>query len=84
MEIACGFFADRHPLSLKQHSGSGAAFVEYANVSPVIGVLVSSRIATLHELKTVYGVRDAYDLLEVVTVDNYNNREAQRYANPNR
>jgi len=29
-------------------------------------------MATLHELDTVYGVEDAYDMLEVVLVDNYN------------
>jgi hypothetical protein len=30
-------------------------------------------MATLHELDTVYGVQDVYDMLEVVTVDDYNN-----------
>ncbi len=35
-------------------------------------MLVSRRMATLHELETVYGVQDAYDMLEVVMVDDYN------------
>lgn len=39
---------------------------------PIIGTLISARVATLHELQTVYGLRDAYDMLEVVAVDRYN------------
>ena len=38
----------------------------------IIGTLVSNRIATLHELQTVYGCEDAYNLLEIVNVDGYN------------
>jgi hypothetical protein len=33
---------------------------------------VSSKLATLHELSTVYGIEDVYDLLEVIAVDAYN------------
>jgi len=40
----------------------------------LIGTLVSSKLATLAELQTVYGVRDAQDLLEVWLVDNHNKR----------
>jgi hypothetical protein len=36
-------------------------------------------MATLHELSTVYGLKDAYDMLEIVIVDNYN----QALANQN-
>ena len=28
--------------------------------------------ATLYELQTVYGAEDAYDLLEIILVDNHN------------
>lgn len=38
-----------------------------------IGILISQKMATLHELDTVYGVQDVYDMLEILTVDNYNN-----------
>ena len=31
-------------------------------------------MATLHELDTVYGVEDVYDMLEVLTVDAHNQR----------
>ena len=37
-----------------------------------IGTIVSSKLATLNELQTIYGVRDLYDMLEVVAVDRYN------------
>ncbi len=42
----------------------------------LIGTLVSSRMATLVELQTVYGVEDAYNMLEVLTVDAHNERVA--------
>ncbi len=41
-----------------------------------IGAVVSSRLATLLELETVYGVEDTYLFLEVLTVDAYNRRPA--------
>lgn len=39
-------------------------------------MIVSSRYATLHELDTVYGLEDAYDLLEVINTDAHNRRVA--------
>jgi len=35
-------------------------------------------MATLHELDTAYGVQDVYDMLEVITVDDYNMALANR------
>lgn len=40
----------------------------------LIGTIVSSGRATLHELDTVYSIEDAYDLLEVIVVDSHNQR----------
>ncbi|WP_236002294.1 transcription elongation factor GreA [Paraburkholderia elongata] len=37
-------------------------------------MIVSRKLATLHELQTVYGAQDLYDLLEVIIVDDYNAR----------
>ncbi len=39
---------------------------------PLIGTLVASRLATLHELQSIYGIKDAHDLLEILLVDNHN------------
>lgn len=36
--------------------------------------MISSGLATLHELGTVYSVEDAHDLLEIATVDGHNRR----------
>jgi len=41
-------------------------------VPDLIGTAVSSKLATLNELQTVYGVLDLYDLIDILTVDNYN------------
>lgn len=37
-----------------------------------IATVVSSRLATLHELDTVYGLEDMWAILEIYTVDNNN------------
>lgn len=46
--------------------------MNYENIPRTIATIVSSKLATLHELDTVYGVEDLWRLLEVNTVDNYN------------
>lgn len=54
--------------------------IGYENWRPLIGTLVSGRHATLHELQTVYGIKDAYDLLELMTVDMVNEFRANEHA----
>ena len=44
-------------------------------MSRLIGMLVSSGKATLIELQTVYGIKDAYDLAEIVAVDMANHNK---------
>lgn len=50
----------------------GRAPVAYVNVPETIAIVVSNRLATLHELNTVYGVQDLHDLLEIIVVDAVN------------
>ncbi|KVP59464.1 transcription elongation factor GreA [Burkholderia ubonensis] len=50
--------------------------IEYPNVPRSIGAVISRRLATLHELQTVYGQDDLHDLLEIIIVDSYNERVA--------
>lgn len=44
------------------------------NIPRAIGAVVSSRLASLTELDTVLGAEDLYRLLEVIAVDDFNNR----------
>ncbi|WP_404612874.1 hypothetical protein [Rhodanobacter hydrolyticus] len=37
-----------------------------------IATVVSSRLASLHELDTVYGTTDMWGFLEIIAVDNHN------------
>lgn len=53
--------------------------IEYKNVPRVIGAIVSARLATYAELQTVLGAEDAYDLLEVLSVDARNQQIARAY-----
>ena len=80
--LAHGFFTGRrfpdYGLSVFADSGG---LIGYANVPPIIGMVVSSRMATLHELQTVYGPLDCYNMAEIITVDAHNRRivsEAQQ------
>jgi hypothetical protein len=41
-------------------------------VPATIGAVISAGRATLHELDTVYGVEDLYDLLELAAIDAHN------------
>jgi len=38
-------------------------------------------MATLHELQSVYGAEDLYNMLEILVVDNYNERVLNKPGN---
>ena len=40
----------------------------YVNVPPMIGSVVNSRLATLYELETIYGIEDLYNLYEIIII----------------
>jgi hypothetical protein len=44
---------------------AAAALKDYPNVSGLIGAVVSTGLATLNELGTVYGIEDCYDMIEI-------------------
>jgi hypothetical protein len=46
-------------------------------------MVISAERATLHELQTVYGVADLFNLAEVIGVDAHNRREITRHADHN-
>jgi hypothetical protein len=48
------------------------------NVPRTIGAVISSGKATMAELETVLGIEDVYDLLEIITIDAYNKRVAEK------
>ena len=74
--VAFGFFSRRQPLRInRQRAGGDKAQAEYANVPRLIGIIVGRRLATLHELDTIYGEQDAHDLLEIIAVDAANGGE---------
>lgn len=53
-------------------STKSGQLIAYANTPGVIATLISARLATLHELQTVYGPTDAYQLLEIHFIDQHN------------
>lgn len=65
------FFFGRQEPDLGLGGGRQAPF-EYLNLPIHHAILISRGIATLHELDTIYGTEDVYNLLEIVMVDNAN------------
>lgn len=57
--------------------------LEYSNLPPTIGALVSTGKATLHECETVYSIEDVYLMLEVVIIDAHNRHVADEWHKRN-
>jgi len=75
METPPRFFYSRRRLNLKAHFNQHKIhYADYANIPSLIGILISRKMATLHELWTVYGIKDAHDMLEIIVIDDYNQR----------
>jgi hypothetical protein len=78
-----GFFRAREVLDLDDGTvgGDGPEWSEYRNLgSGAIGAVISARLATLHELDTVYGGTDLYKLVEVVRIDAFNQKISNKWA----
>ena len=56
----------------------------YVNVPPIIGAVVNSRLATLHELETVYGLEDLCNLYEIIIIKVANEQKAYENAQKKR
>jgi len=69
-----GFFFRRKAIDfgIKSASQSTRKLIEYQATTQAIAAVISSRLATLHELDTVYSVEDMWILLEVNAVDRHN------------
>lgn len=59
-------------------AGRSGGLIDYVNLPPMIGVVISSRLASLQELQTVYGVGDLFNIAEILSVDAYNRRELNK------
>lgn len=46
--------------------------VDYLNVPATIATVISAKLATLHELDTVYGLEDLWWMIEINAVDTHN------------
>lgn len=53
--------------------------IDVVNVPGIVAALCHAKMATLNELQTVYGVEDAYDMLEIVAVNSHNERRASEH-----
>lgn len=56
----------------------------YINVPPLIASVVNSRLATLNELQTIYGLEDLYNLYEIVIIRIANQQKMYKKAKERR
>jgi hypothetical protein len=54
--------------------------IDYTNVPRSLGIIVSRGKATWADLSTTLGVKDVYDLLEIIAVDDHNARVLREKA----
>lgn len=50
------------------------------NIPPMFSAIITARLATLHELQTIYSYEDALDMAESLIVKNYNTWHATEQA----
>ena len=50
--------------------------IEYPLCSGLVGVVISSKFATLFELETIYSYEDLLTFYEIIMVNSYNERKA--------
>jgi hypothetical protein len=74
------FFAKWEPLRFLQHYSPEAPHVDFKNIDGFIGAIIASGQATLHELKTVYTLEDAFKMWEVIAITRYNEHLAVTHA----
>ena len=73
MVFAYGFFFKRKQIDFGvRQVGKTKRLVEYQAAPKTIATAISSRLATLNELDTVYGVQDLWTLLEIYAIDQHN------------
>lgn len=82
IDLHCGVLLSRRPLELDSSGldddGDYDELADYPNVPISIAVVVASRLATMHELETIYGIEDLEDFLEILRVDAHNRRILSR------
>lgn len=79
----CGFYNSRVGLDVGGFGEEIEYDVEqYPNVSGLIGSVISTGKATLHELNTIYGIEDCYDLIEIAVIDARNAKAARNVQRP--
>ena len=62
-------YSDKSP---PRRNNKTSKMIEYPSVPALLGVVISKKLATLHELQGLYSYDDLWDLYEIVLVNNYN------------
>ena len=81
-EAAHGFYFRRAPLDVEGLGGSDSRFADFANVTNLIGNVVSLYGGgIMADLATTLSIEDCYDLLEIASVNAYNRQVLSKGRN---
>ena len=50
------------------------------NINSIIATVIGSQLATLHELQTVYGLEDLWNMFEIQAVTQCNEAQAVKHV----
>ena len=84
LQYNCSFFFSRQALNFLRAMPSDGEAEGHRNIDNFIATIVSDGKATLHELKTVYDLEEAFLLWDCIAVSRYNNYMAQKNAQKRR
>lgn len=76
LDFNYGFLKTWKPIRMPNGMGSGRPVVSCRHIDPIFSALISSKYATLHEMKTIYSLEDVFMMVEVLTVHNINEYNA--------
>lgn len=58
-------------------------FMQCVNVPIPISVLITNKMATYHELDSVYSLEDEWNMLEILQVSRYNENKLMEHSRKN-
>lgn len=80
-DYSFSFLKDYKSPNYAKFKSDGAKVISYKNIDAIEGVLITEKVATLYELKSVYSFEEALLQFEAVMVNRSNEYYAAEFAN---
>ena len=77
--VQCFFFSQRDDLRFLRRCRSNVPYEDFRNIDSIAGAIIAAKLATLHELRTIYDLEDGFLLWECIAIPRYNEWLASEY-----